>query len=103
MTTRRFAKPTGKYDDLAGTREATSAETVEPELPRGAKARGTPGPAPDPDSLRAQVEDGRATHLHVLVPKDLHQRLKMRGVMTERPVSLIVADAIREYPERSEA
>jgi hypothetical protein len=36
-----------------------------------------------------------------LVSKNLNERLKI-GVMTERPVSLIAADAILEYLERSE-
>ncbi len=113
---RRTATPTGKYDDLGDAVEANRAR-LDGEQPipfdegerddadrvrraRGGKPRGKPGPAPDPDSLTAQREDGRASHLHAVIPAELHQRLKVRSVMTGETVSAMVAEACAEYLER---
>jgi hypothetical protein len=98
-------KPTGKYARNLDpdTDPAAAPATVEPEVPRreqGSRPRGKPGPAPDPDALSAQLADGRGSHLHAVIPVDLHRRLKVRSVMTGETVSAMVAAACGEYLEK---
>ena len=102
-------KPTGKYARKLDpdTDPAAAPGVVEPEASpapaRPAKPRGKPGPAPDPDALSAQLADGRGSHLHVVIPADLHRRMKVHGVMTGRTVSALVAEALAAYLDSSKA
>ena len=98
-------KATGKYSRKLDpdTDPAAAARVPEPAtLKRGAKPRGKPGPAPDPDALHSQLADGRGAHLHAVVPAELHRRLKMRSVMTDRTLSEMVAEALTAYLARDD-
>jgi hypothetical protein len=106
----KFApKPTGKYarkldpdTDPAAAPGVIEAE-ASPAPARPAKPPGKPGPAPDPEALSAQLADGRGSHLHVVIPADLHRCMKVRGVMTGRTVSALVAEALVAYLDTSKA
>lgn len=61
------------------------------------KEEGKPGPAPDPQSLTAQLERGEVSQLKVLVPEELHTELKVRAARTKRTMSEMVAEALTVY------
>lgn len=61
--------------------------------------KGKPGPAPDPDSLTARLERGQVSQLKVLIPEDLHTRLKVRAAQTKRTMSEMTAEALEGYLE----
>lgn len=58
-----------------------------------------PGPKPNPESLTQQHERGLVTHLHVLIPRELHRAVKVRAAATDRNVSELVTAALRAYLE----
>ena len=97
MTTRR-----SKYADVAEDEAARPPERLEGEVElfnadATQRQPGTRGPAPDPNSLSARVKRGDAAHLHAIVDRALHKRLKQRSLDTERSVSELVEDALVQY------
>lgn len=74
---------------LEGEAEPFDAPPVRPA--------GTPGPLPDPNSLAARVKRGDATHLHAIIDRELHKRLKHLSLDAERSVSELVEEALVQY------
>ena len=64
---------------------------------RLAGATGKRGPAPDPTSLRQQLEDGTARWLKVTVPLDVHRAVHVAAAERDEAPSQIVAAALRAY------
>ena len=48
-------------------------------------------------SLRARKESGDARQLNVIIPADLHKRLKLRAVIEDASMAEIVTRALGEY------
>lgn len=70
-----------------------------PREPTTRAPRG-PGRPADPGSLTAQLGRGDAKQLKAIVPADLYRRLKVLAAMTDRQISEIVADAVRDWLEK---
>lgn len=84
-------------DDTAGVAFDVNPQTFE-DLGRPSSRKR--GPDPDPESLRSQVAEGRAKHLKLTIPTDLHRRLHVLSVMTDRTISELVAEALEaHYPD----
>lgn len=102
-STGKYARKLDPDTDPAAAPHAPDPEVarvVEDAAGRPAKPRGKPGPAPDPDALHAQLSDGRGSHLHAVIPAELHRRLKVRSVMTGETVSAMVTVACGEYLQK---
>ena len=70
------------------------------DAPAGARRRSRRAPnAPDgdPESLRSRVQDGDARHLHAIISRALHRRVKVHAIETDRTVSDIVDEALTRY------
>ena len=48
-------------------------------------------------SLRSRLEKGEGKQLNVVIPADLHKRLKVQSVLEDQSMSEIVADALRKH------
>ena len=55
------------------------------------------GPAPQPDSLRQQLERGDARWLKVALPVDLARAVHVAAAATDRTPSQVVADLVRYH------
>ena len=51
----------------------------------------------DDSSLRSRLEKGEGKQLNVVIPADLHKRLKVQSVLEDQSMSEIVADALRKH------
>lgn len=58
---------------------------------------GKRGPAPDPSSLRQQLEDGTARWLKVAVPLDVHRAVHVAAAERDEAPSQIVQQALRSF------
>lgn len=58
------------------------------------------GRPPEPDSLRSRIERGEARALQVVLDDELYRGLKVRSALTDRTLSDLVAEAVREWLER---
>jgi hypothetical protein len=64
---------------------------------RGGRRIGRRGPLPDDDSLAARLDRGEAAHLHAVVDKRLHRKLKLISVQSEVSISELVEEALERY------
>lgn len=84
-----------KFADIAGRKSAAAPD-----------AEATPAPAvgrpPNPQSLRQQLERGEAKQLKLIVPAELHKRLKIRAAVEERDISDIAAEVLGDYLDSTE-
>lgn len=48
-------------------------------------------------SQRELLDTGEGRQLNVVIPADLHKKLKVRSILDEASMSKIVADALAEY------
>ena len=95
MTARRK-----KYANLPDDEVATPPPRLEGEVElfeAPVRQAGTRGPLPDPNSLSARVKRGDATHLHAIIDRELHKRLKRLSLDVERSVSELVEEALVQY------
>lgn len=57
----------------------------------------------NPDSLRSKLNRGEARSMHVILPEELHRGLRVQAALTDRRLSELVAEAVREWLDRQEA
>ena len=48
-------------------------------------------------SLRSRLDTGEGRQLNVVIPADLHKRLKVQSVIEDVSMSAIVAEALRKH------
>lgn len=60
------------------------------------------GRPPNPDSHRSRLERGEARQLTVIVSEDAYRALRVQAALTDRTMSDIVDEALREWLTRQE-
>jgi hypothetical protein len=90
--TRRTHDDDGTSGVTFGTLTATAADQ-----PRAGRAARKPGPAPQADSLRQQLERGDARWLKVALPVDLARAVHVAAAERDTTPSQVVADLVRQH------
>ena len=84
-----MTKRTQDEDDAGVTLGSLTASAAD-------RAPGKRGPAPDADSLRAQLARGDARWLKVAVPVDVHRLVHVAAAEGDTTPSLLVARILRD-------